>query len=622
MAAVWAVAGSYWLEPHLSSNLDEQAYLHQADLLAHGHLSVSVPNDTLARNFQPWFAAATDHGYVFKYNLVWPGLLTLTTAVSQPRLALAVALLLFLVGTYALTVQVVRSRRTALFAAVVVALSPLTIVQSTTLLSYVFFGGLWTLAAAALLRGFMQRDRRFVAVAGALGAVAFCAWPFDAMLVLAPFVVWALWRSLRDRPASPWMLSWAALAALPVLVAQAAYNAYVTGVPWKFPYSLWSSTDRFGFGLRGLLPTNVPQTNYRPRDGIHGVAANLWALNAWAFGGVVLVVLAGVGLFALRRRPEALALASLIGLMPLGYFFFWGIANISFLSKAGDRFGPYYFLPMLVPLAAFGVEGAVRTWEWRRGVFVVAAIAALVLTGVGTASALSTAIGERDARGEPYDALARVTDPDRPALVFLPGQYVGVSVLDRYSVSTSADGDDRYVVSAGNRDIDLVRHYSGYAPYRIVGCEYPGDTPLGSEVYPAGEPSLALVTGEGAQARRLHLAVTQGSELTLNVSVDAAAAADTQLEVAAGTNGIVVPVRVPSTGAASITVTVSAAAVNATGDVGPASPTTLTSDQPLTVRLTTRAAPAASLQSATWTAPVELRPSAVTVLLPADLRQP
>jgi hypothetical protein len=329
----------------------------------------------------------------------------------------------------------------------------------------------------------------------------------------------------------------------------------------------------------------------------------------------VLVVLAAVGLYAVRRRSDALALASVAVLVPVGYLFFWGIANISFLSKAGDRFGPYYFLPVLVPLAAFGVEGAARTWAWRRGVFVAAAVAALALTGVGTASAVSTALGERDARAQPYDALDRITDRDRPALVFLPGQYLGVSVLDRYSESTSANGDDRYVVSAGNADIDLVRHYPGYDAHRLLGCDFAGETPLGSETFPAGEPSLALVTGKGAQTRRLHLAVTQAPDLTLTVSVDAAA--DAQLEVVAGTAGVVVPVRAPSAGAATITVLVSAAGVSATGDVGPATPTTLTSDQPLTVRLTTRATPTAPLLSATWLAPIELRPNAVTVLLPA-----
>jgi hypothetical protein len=101
------------------------------------------------------------------------------------------------------------------------------------------------------------------------------------------------------------------------------------------------------------------------------------------------------------------------------------------------------------------------------------------------------------------------------------------------------------------------------------------------------------------------------------VSVHPAAAPDAQLEVAAGTTGVVVPVRAPASGAAAITVTVSAGAVTATGDVGTATPTKLTSDQPLTVRLTTRAAPTAPMHSATWLAPVELGASAVTVLLPA-----
>ncbi|MET0920292.1 MAG: hypothetical protein ABWY77_03715 [Acidimicrobiia bacterium] len=620
VAAVWAAAGSHWLEPELSSNLDEQAYLFQADLLAHGHLAVQVPSspgDALVRNFQPWFAVPTDHGYIFKYNLVWPGVMAVTTALSATRLALGFAFVLFLVGTYAVAVQVLRSRAKALAAAVLVALSPLTIIQSTTLLSYVFFGGLWTLAAASLLRGVDRGDRRFVALTGALGALAFCARPFDAVLTLAPFVVWAGWRLWKDRVASWWLLAWAAAAAAPILVAQAVYNAYVTGVPWRFPYALWSSTDRFGFGWRGLMPNDVPQTYYGPKQAVHALVDNVWALNAWAFGGVVLVALAAVGIWVSRRRGDSIALASLVVVVPAGYVFFWGIANISFLSKAMDRFGPYYFLPLLVPLAAFAVEGAMRVWEWRRWALAVAVVLALALTGVGTASALSTAIGERDARSQPYDVLATITNRTRPALVFFPGDYLGVSVLDRYTLDPDGRGTDRFVVSNGNHDISLVRHYGSLAPYAIVGCNYPGETPLGSEVFPSGEPSLALVTGTGARAQRLHLATSDGPVLTVQIVVDPSATAGAQLEVAAGTTGLVAPVVASADGRATITVTVARAGVTAAGDVGAATPTTLSSEQPLTLRLTSRAAPTDPQRSETWRAPIDVRANAVTVLLPA-----
>ncbi len=157
IAAVWSVAGSHFLEPDLSTNLDEQAYLHQAALLARGHLAVSVPSELLARNVQPWFAGSPPitKASSSSTTLVWPAVLTVTTFVSAPRSAPCLrdrassswARTRFAGGRAALPGEGCGRGSAS------VALSPLALIQSTTLLSYVLFGGLWTLAAAALLRG-------------------------------------------------------------------------------------------------------------------------------------------------------------------------------------------------------------------------------------------------------------------------------------------------------------------------------------------------------------------------------------------------------------------------------------------------------------------------------------
>jgi hypothetical protein len=619
-AAVWALAGSQWLEPHLSTNLDEQAYLHQADLLAHGHLSVSVPNAELERNFQPWFAAATDHGYIFKYNPVWPAVLTITTALTAPRLALGIAVALFLIGTYALAALLLRSRAKAVFAAVVVALSPLTLIQSTTVLSYVFFGGLWTLAAAALVRGVRDRSNRYLAAAGALGALAFCARPYDALLVLVPFAIWALWALRREPAALGRAARWVVGAAAPVLVLQAAYNTYVTGVPWKLPYSLWSSTDRLGFGDRGLLPSGVPQTYFGPRQGVHAVAVNLWSLRTWAFGGLVLAFLAVVGAYTLRRRHEVLPLVAVAVVVPFGYLFFWGIANISLLSKAIDRFGPYYFVPLLVPLAVFGVEGAVRVWTWREWVLVVLVAGGLVTTGIGMHDAVSTALGERDARAQPYDALSTITDHSNPLLVFIPGDYIGTSVLDRYTVDTHTFTDDLFAVSNGNADIDLIGQYRLFAPYRLAACRYDGQAPLGSHRFPTDAPaSQALVTGNGARLERLHV-TTSDFPLTLHALVETGPASDATIEIAAGTYRAMAPLRPSVPGQpAMVTVRVNPRGLSLEGDVG-AVATSTGPDVPLTLRSLTRATGSSPTVSRTWTTPMQIAPSGsgISVVTPAQ----
>jgi hypothetical protein len=618
-AGVWAVAGSYWLEPELSTNLDEQAYLHQADLLAHGHLSVSVPSAQLARSFQPWFAAATDHGYIFKYNLVWPAVLAATTAVSAPRVALALSVALFLVGTYALAAVLLRSRAKAVLAAAVVALSPLTLIQSTTLLSYVLFGGLWTFAAAALVRGITRPSRWSLAGAGAMGAIAFCARPYDAILVLAPFCLWAVWALRRDLHALVVAVGCAAIAAAPIVVAQAFYNRYVTGSFLKLPYSLWSSTDRLGFGDRGLLPSGVPQVHFGPRQGVHAVAVNLWALHSWAFGGVVLAVLAVVGVCAQWRRPGAVPLAAVAVVVPAGYLFFWGIANISLLSKAIDRFGPYYFVPVLVPLAVFGVEGAALVWAWRRWVLVALTAIALVTTGFGMADAVAAALGERDARTQPYDVLTSITRGPGHALVFLPGDYIGTSVLNRYTLDASTTTHDVYAVDDDNRAIALVQSRPEDTPYRLAACDYTAETPLGSHQYPrTAAPSEALVTGSGARAQRLHLVTTGSSGLTLRATVAPGATTGGTVDVAAGTYRASAPLQPAATGQpATVAVHLDPTGLTLSGDVGTVA-TTSGPDAPLTIRTVSRDPAGAPAVSRSWTAPVAVTPTEVTVLTPGS----
>ena len=87
---------------------------------------------------------------------------------------------------------------------------------------------------------------------------------------------------------------------------------------------MWSSADRLGFGERGLLPSGVPQVSFGPRQGVHAVAVNLWSFRSWAFGGVVLALLAlwgalvaptpfGVAAARRRRRARAAELLLLLG---------------------------------------------------------------------------------------------------------------------------------------------------------------------------------------------------------------------------------------------------------------------------------------------------------------------
>ena len=78
--------------------------------------------------------------------------------------------------------------------------------------------------------------------------------------------------------------------------------------------------------------------------------------------------------------------------MPLGYALFWG--SFSSSEWGGPwRFGPFYWLPVLVPGSILGAAGFARLWRWDRTVarFVAGGMAAVSFFVVArTASAVLT----------------------------------------------------------------------------------------------------------------------------------------------------------------------------------------------------------------------------------------
>jgi hypothetical protein len=288
------------------------------------------------------------------------------------------------VTTYLLGREVLSERRTAAVAAVLFALSPLVVFQSAFLLPYLPVLVLVELALIGVLRGVRGgRPRPMVGAGLALG-VAFATRPFDMLLFLLPVAVWLLWTQPGRRW---WTVRWlAAGLALPAALLL-AFDAAATGRPFTLPFALLEPKDTLGFGVRKLYPSDG-RHDFGIVDGLSGVGEHLWLLGGWAFGGAVLAVLAIVAVARRRVAGAATALGAGALLMLVGYIGFWGVWNAAVLWGGIRYVGPFYVLPVVLPLVLLGAQGLVDLLRWRPAAGGVAVAGAAALSGVVLAGAL------------------------------------------------------------------------------------------------------------------------------------------------------------------------------------------------------------------------------------------
>ncbi len=385
------VAVSSELFPYHSLNHDEAVYLNQAAMLLDGRLTIRPP---VAEAFRPWFFVERPDGRLYpKYAPVPAAMFALGKLAGSYRLALGGIAAGNVALTYLLATELFDSRR-GLLAAILLAGSPLFVLQSTVFLPYAPTT-LWNLAfAVAYVRADRTNSRLAAAVAGCAVGIAFFARPFTAVVFAAPFVGHAVWRmwagdgeSWFDRAAVE-RASLTAAVGLCGVVVTLAYNAVVTGAPLRFPYQAFAPADGIGFGTRRILGYS---REYTPALAVRANAAVVTRLfGRWVAGGPVGTLLAVVGLvalarrarlarrvvFAVVRRPDdetkqpagvvarRTTLAATLVTVVVGNVFFWGNLNIlGSLDGANgliDALGPYYHFDLLVPTAVFAADGAIR----------------------------------------------------------------------------------------------------------------------------------------------------------------------------------------------------------------------------------------------------------------------
>jgi 4-amino-4-deoxy-L-arabinose transferase-like glycosyltransferase len=459
LSALVAMLLSRHLFTYLSVDNDEPIYRLQAQALASGHLFPKAPADPDA--YRPWLAVVSGGHYILKYTPVVPGLLALSLLVSGSFLpALGAVAAGTVVATYLLASEVHRDQRVAATAAVLMAASPLVLIQSGLLLPYLPSLLLIELAMWGALRWRRTGGAGPLVAAGFAAGLAVAARPFDAVLLLGPVAVWVL----ATLPGRRLRLVGGVLAgAVAPLALLLAYDQAATGNPLRMPFNLLEKSDKLGFGARRLFPTDKAH-HFGLVDGLAGVGRHLQALGTgWAAGGLLLALAAGYAVRRGRSGGAGPVLAAGGLALVVGYIPFWGAWNAALLWGGIRWIGPFYFTVLLLPLVVLGARGVIDVWVRRRRL----ALVGLTLAAGLVVVAVSAIPGDvrQTARDRSLTSLLARADG---GLVFFdsprPFLQHPSAVLDN---RLQPGGRRVYALLGGARDARVVAAWPGRPTYRL-----------------------------------------------------------------------------------------------------------------------------------------------------------
>jgi len=154
--------------------------------------------------------------------------------------------------------------------------------------------------------------------------------------------------------------------------------------------------------------------------------------------------------------------------VPLGYAYFWG--SYGSTQWGGPwRFGPFYWLPIIVPLSILGAAGFARLWRTDRQLGVATVVAMTVMSALLVGMAIrahgSFTQHERHLYTAPV-AAARL----RHAVVFVP-PLQGTWLLQPFEMARNASFDSPVIwaIDRGpSDDLAVMDRFPDRAAYRVV----------------------------------------------------------------------------------------------------------------------------------------------------------
>jgi len=343
---------------------DEPTYAYQAKLLAQGRLADPTAPSWVEEPFTVRSRLGATGKYLFGEPLVQvPGVL-----VGFPGLA-HLALLGLTLWLWYRQLERQVSAEVAGWATALLAISPLLVITTGTGMSH--SASLFCVALAGYGLSRLDGPRPW---AGALllgTALGFALTVRPQVALPAGAVLGAIggWRLLRQR-------RWAALSLL--LAAGGvwiglvlAYDAALTGSPWRLPWNLVPIPEHYGFG-RVFANMDYFHT---PWNSVENLVSSAIRFNGWWLGWPGSLAL--VGVWWKLGRPRAalwpwLAVAAAIVAFHLPYY-----------SPGVSDTGPVYYLELLLPASLLGAQALLAALaRWRA--FAAWALVVHCLLGTGS----------------------------------------------------------------------------------------------------------------------------------------------------------------------------------------------------------------------------------------------
>jgi hypothetical protein len=492
LASVLAALVAEHVFPDGTTDLDEVSYQSQANALAHGRLTLDTA--THVPQFLPFLSGVRGDRVVFKYQPLWPALISVSDRVfrsSLPLRMLCTASGILAVAWFAW--EITRERLVALLAAFLALASPFTWMQGASLLGYQLSFVLGTAAAAALLRGArVQRVGPWL-VAGAIAGLAAFHRPFDALLAVAPVAIY-LGVTHRGR------LRDAALVlggAAPFAALFLAYNAAVMGSPFRLPYGVTGSRDTFFFGWRASIDPTVAghatELHYTLGRALRTLGHDIGLMPRFTALAPLVLVFAVAIVWKLRTDARVWLLAGMLAVVFVAYFFWWATANAEFF-RIDRALGPFYDYAALAPLCVLGAWGLATVRVPPRVLVPLGVIA--VVWAVFAARAV---LVDARAQGRSRTVAVQWTRPasDGPTLVSVVPQFPGDPFV-RYANDARLDDHHLAALDVPGRRLDLVAAHPGRAAFFVRGVR-PFRDPFGATK--TDRVALSIVRGPTVKLR-------------------------------------------------------------------------------------------------------------------------